>query len=235
MKIICFGDSLTRGVSVVKGRLRIMKENYPSFLQSFFPSDSEEDHVEVVNKGVFNDNSDLLIARLEKDVISQKPDYTIIGIGGNDCNFKWDEVAKNPNQHHEPIVPIEQYLENVKTLIFSIKNSGITPIILNLPPLDPVRYYKFIAEKFGPSISHWISSVGGIEHWHGLYNRSLNKLANELKVLKIDVRTAIKDAGDFIDLISDDGIHLTSNGYKVLSNEVYQQLIRMMNIKKGTV
>ncbi|MBL5772453.1 SGNH/GDSL hydrolase family protein [Bacillus sporothermodurans] len=231
MKIICFGDSLTRGVSVVKGRLRIIKENYPSFLQAFFLSNNRE-NVEVVNKGVFNDNSDLLMARLTKDVINEKPDYTIIGIGGNDCNFKWNEVAEHPDETHEPIVPIDRYLDNVKTMISIVKDSGITPIIMSMPPLDPVRYYKFIADKYGPSISHWISSLGGIEHWHGLYNRSLNKLVSDIDVIKIDVRTAIKQAGELIDLISDDGIHLTSTGYKALSREVFNRIIKISDLKK---
>ena len=56
MKIICFGDSLTRGVSVVKGRLRILKDNYPAFLQELFTQKGEKD-ITVINKGVFNDNS----------------------------------------------------------------------------------------------------------------------------------------------------------------------------------
>ncbi|WP_107982393.1 SGNH/GDSL hydrolase family protein, partial [Heyndrickxia sporothermodurans] len=197
----------------------------------FFLSNNRE-NVEVVNKGVFNDNSDLLMARLTKDVINEKPDYTIIGIGGNDCNFKWNEVAEHPDETHEPIVPIDRYLDNVKTMISIVKDSGITPIIMSMPPLDPVRYYKFIADKYGPSISHWISSLGGIEHWHGLYNRSLNKLVSDIDVIKIDVRTAIKQAGELIDLISDDGIHLTSTGYKALSREVFNRIIKISDLKK---
>jgi isoamyl acetate esterase len=232
MKIICFGDSLTRGVSVVKSRLRIIKQNYPVFLQELFLQDREND-VTVVNKGVFNDNSDLLMSRLEKDVIEEHPDFAIVEIGGNDCNFKWSEVAEKPWEEHEAIVPIERYLDNLKKIITDIQQHGITPIISTLPPLDPVRFYKSISEKYGPNVSHWISKVGGIEHWHGLYNRNLNRLAEELGVLKIDVRAAIKHAGDLTDLISDDGIHLTAEGYKALSVEIYQNLIRLIKDKKA--
>ena len=95
MKIICFGDSLTRGVSSIKGRMRILKKSYPTILQELFENNKEIDtknNIEVLNKGVFNDNSDLLLARLEKDVIMEKPVFVIIGIGGNDCNFQWEEV-----------------------------------------------------------------------------------------------------------------------------------------------
>ncbi|KQL55114.1 GDSL family lipase [Heyndrickxia shackletonii] len=221
MKIVCFGDSITRGVSFVKGRLRILKENYPAFLQGFFANDST---IDVVNKGVFNDNSNLLLKRIEKDVISEHPDIVIICVGGNDCNFHWDEVAKKPEAEHVPIVPLQIYIKNIKYMVEKFKTSGIKPLLLTLPPLDPVRYYRSIANQYGKSISHWISYVGGIEHWHGLYNRSLSLLIEQLDVLSIDVRTAIKKAGDLKELISDDGIHLTPEGYYVMGKKIYEDL-----------
>jgi lysophospholipase L1-like esterase len=201
-------------------------------LQELFLQD-KEDNVTVVNKGVFNDNSDLLMSRLEKDVIDEHPDFAIVEIGGNDCNFKWEEVAENPWEEHEAIVPLERYLDNIKKIIMDIQQNGITPIISTLPPLDPVRFYKSISEKYGSDVSHWISKVGGLEHWHGLYNRNLNRLAEELGVFKIDVRAAIKHAGDLTDLISDDGIHLTAEGYKALSVEIYQNVIYLIKTEKA--
>ncbi|MFB6467162.1 SGNH/GDSL hydrolase family protein [Cytobacillus sp. Hz8] len=225
MKIICFGDSLTRGVSFVKGRLKIIKENYPNFLQELFSSSPEE--TRIINKGVFNDNSDSLVQRLEKDVIKQHPDYTIIEIGGNDCNFIWKNVAEMPEEKHLPIVPLERYIENVKTIISRLKEEGITPVILTLPPLDPVRYYQYLVNLYGKSISHCISTVGGIEHWHGLYNRALNSFVDGMDAFKIDVRTALKKAGDLSQLISDDGIHLTSKGYQELSQSIFRELTKI--------
>ncbi|MDO7485686.1 hypothetical protein Q5O89_07030 [Peribacillus frigoritolerans] len=95
-----------------------------------------------------------------------------------------------------------------------MQDKHVTPYLLTLPPLDPARYYRSIADKFGHSIGHFVSHVGGIEHWHGMYNRQLKRLAEELKVPLIDVRSYIKSSGDLGRLISDDGIHLTSEGYK---------------------
>ena len=36
------------------------------------------------------------LIELRKDVISENPDIVLIEVGGNDCNFNWDEVAKHP-------------------------------------------------------------------------------------------------------------------------------------------
>ncbi|TKC15329.1 SGNH/GDSL hydrolase family protein [Robertmurraya kyonggiensis] len=231
MKIICFGDSLTRGVSFVKGRLKILKNNYPKVLQELFLNNNKgqyDEDIQIMNKGVFNDNSDLLISRLDRDVIQEKPNYVIIEIGGNDCDFAWAEVAKNPTDLHEATVPVERYINNLKSIVIKIKEAGITPILSTLPPLDPVRYYERITENFSSQVSDWICKVGGIEHWHSSYNRALKKLAEELDVMSIDVRSAIKWAGDFKDLISDDGIHLTEIGYKVFAEEIFQKLSRIL-------
>jgi isoamyl acetate esterase len=225
MKIICFGDSLTRGVSVVKGRLRILKENYPAFLQELF-NQQEENDVTVINKGVFNDNSDLMLSRLEKDVLNEHPDYTIIEVGGNDCNFNWNEIIEKPKEEHQAIVSLQRYLANISEIVKKMRDSGIIPIIATLPPLDPVRYHQTISTQYSPSIANWIGKLGGIQHWHGMYNYHLNKLADELKVPKIDVRTAIKKAGDSINLISEDGIHLTAEGYNAFSMAVFNYLIK---------
>lgn len=231
MKIICFGDSITRGVSFVKGRLRIIKDNYPTFLEKLFSVNISEDII-VLNKGVFNDNSHLLLKRLEKDVLAEKPNYVLLNVGGNDCNFNWQEVAESPNSNHEPIVPVQQYMENIKQMVTKMKQSNITPILITLPPLDPVRYYKFIADKYGTTISHWISCCGGIEHWHSLYNLQLNKLIEQFNLPNIDVRTALKKEGNATDFISDDGIHLNADGYRKMSEVIFEEMLRFTEGEK---
>ncbi|KZZ84122.1 SGNH/GDSL hydrolase family protein [Bacillus sp. SJS] len=215
MKIVCFGDSLTRGVTLDKGRLRITKKNYPYYLKEFLKPD-----ITVLNKGVFNDSSDLLLRRLQKDVLDENPDFVIIAIGGNDCNFNWNEVVEHPDSEHQATVPVDRYIENVKMMMEKMKKAGIIPIVMTLPPLDPVRYYQYLFQQYGSSIGHWISLKGGMEHWHGMYNDRLMNLADEMQVGKADVRTALRQAGSLQNLISDDGIHLTPAGYRVVGREI---------------
>ena len=117
----------------------------------------------------------------------------LIGIGGNDCNFRWEEVALRPNDQHETIVPLPRYfLDNLAHLAEKMRNAGAVPVFLNLIPLDPARYCRMLAEQYGSAIAHWIALSGGIKHWHGLYNRALQQLADRLGVLVIDVRAALK-------------------------------------------
>ena len=57
---------------------------------------------------------------------------------------------KSPNildSKHEPIVPLERYLDNISYLVKEFQNKHVTPVILTLPPLDPARYYRFVADQ----------------------------------------------------------------------------------------
>jgi lysophospholipase L1-like esterase len=227
MKIVCFGDSVTRGVTFVGGRLRILKSNYPSLLHKAL---SRFGQAEVINKGIFNDNSDLLVQRLDEDVIHLNPDYVLVEVGGNDCNFKWSEVAKSPYEQHDPIVPFSRYLDNLRDLVLSIRDANAIPILLNLLPLDPVRYYRQLSNIHGPEIAHWIARCGGIEHWHAMYNRGVSSIANALSVGLMDVRTAFKRAADLSILISDDGIHPTEQGYQVMTSAIFDEFQRFVEL-----
>ncbi len=220
MRIVCFGDSVTRGITFLKGRLRIIKENYPAMLQQLLG----ESNGEVLNKGVFNDNSTLMIERLDTDVIEPHPDYVLVEVGGNDCNFDWAEVAKRPDEGHEPIVSLNDYLINLRRIVENLKSAGITPILMTVLPLDPVRYYAQIMLLHGKNIAHWIATCGGIEHWHGNYNRQLRSLIKEMNVSSIDLRSRFKQAGDLADLLSDDGIHPSKTGYLAMANIIQDAL-----------
>nr|WP_268239381.1 SGNH/GDSL hydrolase family protein [Sporolactobacillus putidus] len=215
LKIVCFGDSVTRGITFVSGRFKIIRENYPALLQRFLGSGDE-----VINKGVFNDNSDLLVRRLDKDVLQLHPDLVLINIGGNDCNFRWDQVSLLPEEEHVPIVPLSRYLANIKILIEKISSSGAVPVVLSLLPLDPARYYQSLMKRYSHSIGHWISCCGGIEHWHGMYNRALKDLVRKMGVPVLDIRTAFKQKGNFSKLINEDGLHPSAEGYRALAEIV---------------
>lgn len=69
--IVCFGDSLTYGTGA--GRA----EGYPERLKALTGR-------EVINAGVPGDTTTLALARLERDVLSRRPGYVLLTLGGND-------------------------------------------------------------------------------------------------------------------------------------------------------
>lgn len=70
-RVVCFGDSLTRGYGATHGM------NYPARLE-------EMTGIEIINSGVSGNTTAGGLARLEEDVLAFEPDVVLITLGGND-------------------------------------------------------------------------------------------------------------------------------------------------------
>jgi acyl-CoA thioesterase-1 len=100
--IVAFGDSLTSGHGAGPG------EDYPSRL-------SERIGVPVVNAGVSGDTTDMALARLDSDVLSQNPRIVIVGLGGNDVIRR---------------VPISSTEANLRSIIRKIQAAGAMVVLI---------------------------------------------------------------------------------------------------------
>lgn len=99
--IICFGDSLTFGIGASDGM------DYPSQLERMI-------HKPLINAGLPGDTSASALARLERDVLSQKPDIVLITLGGNDLK---NGVSKDIT------------FSNLRAIVESIQRQGAKVII----------------------------------------------------------------------------------------------------------
>jgi lysophospholipase L1-like esterase len=99
--IICFGDSLTHGTGAGQGM------DYPAQLSTMIGKP-------VLNAGVPGDTTAGALKRLERDVISKKPDMVLITLGGNDLK---NGVSK------------DIAFRNLMKIVVSIQDSGATVII----------------------------------------------------------------------------------------------------------
>ncbi len=100
MKIVCIGDSLTRGYGVAP------EDNWVALL-------NERSKHEFVNKGINGDTTGGMLSRFQRDVISQDARYVIIMGGAND--FIMDDslgsvqaniMAMVHQAYHYGIIPI---------------------------------------------------------------------------------------------------------------------------------
>jgi len=82
--VIAFGDSLTAGYGASAG------EDYPSRL-------GEQLRMAVLNSGVSGDTTEMALARLDKDVLSNDPRVVIVGLGGNDYLRRVDISSTEAN------------------------------------------------------------------------------------------------------------------------------------------
>lgn len=99
MKLVCIGDSFTRGFGVKK------KENWVSRINI--------DGLEVTNMGINGDTTSGMLARFRNDVVLEKPNYVLITggtndfISGSDCSIPQNNYMAMVHQaFHSGIIPV---------------------------------------------------------------------------------------------------------------------------------
>lgn len=123
MKIITFGDSTTAPRTV---------DGHPIATYSDILRDAFEPYdVEVVNKGVPGDTTEMAMARFDQDVVKQRPDIVVVQFGINDSTV---DVWKTPPAT-EPRVSLDDYSKNLLSIIHALKAQGATAILMTPNPL----------------------------------------------------------------------------------------------------
>ncbi len=81
-----------------------------------------------------------------KDVIGKSPDIVLLEFGGNDCDYKWDDIAKNSDMEYKPNTDI-YFSRNILKMIDTLTDNHILPVLMTLPPLDHLKYFKWITRE----------------------------------------------------------------------------------------
>lgn len=156
-----------------------------------------------------------LLADLQHGLSCQ---YAVIAFGGNDCSFLWDEVAANPEGEHLPLVELGDFSANCLKMCTLLKDAGVSPVLVTPPPINPVRYLKYIGkgEQGQQAILRWLGTVDLIYRWHEMYSNEIVQLAHQTGNILIDIRRSFLDKRNLEHLIGPDGIHLTAAGYDLM-------------------
>jgi len=216
---LVLGDSISRGIvyNEVRNKYVPLKENYVSLLQNQLKG-------MVNNLAKFGNTLIRGTERLQRELFKTKPDIVLLEFGGNDCDFNWPEVAKNPEADHKPNTDYEVFKDQLRNTIQSLKSINIIPVLMTLPPLDPDRYFKWISqnsEEIGRNILKWLGSVSKIYWWQEKYNAAILTIASQTGTNLIDVRSAFLDFPDFRELLCPDGIHPNEKGHQVIAQKIY--------------
>ena len=221
-KFLLYGDSISKGVvyDEEKQKYTLLEESYPNILQSKLKG-------VVHNAGKFGNTVLRAAGRLQNDVLKKDPDIVIIEFGGNDCDFNWEEIAKNPLEQHNPNTDFNIFQKTLKSLIDSLNASGIIPVLMTLPPLDCDRYFKWISKSssiMGDKILTWLGSVSKIYWWQERYNSAIISTAQETKTRCIDIRSAFLKTPDYRQFLCIDGIHPNNQGHRLIADKILEYI-----------
>ena len=161
MDICVFGDSIGKGIVLQpeSSRYKIIKMN----LEKVFGWEG----INIKNYSMFGctvSKGLSVIKRHTTELMGYK--NVFLELGDNDCDFDWKEIADNPEKEHLPNTPIIDFRRLYGEAIEEIRCNGGSPIMLNLPPLDPNRYFNWFSKGLNKSnILKWLGDINMIYRW----------------------------------------------------------------------
>jgi lysophospholipase L1-like esterase len=210
IKILTFGDSITRGVREGVNET----QTFTYYLGVFLNKDSF--HVEMIKKGISGETTTGALNRIEHDVIREKPHYVTIMYGTNDAFID----GYDNETGHLPRIPIERYKKNLQTMVQKLKANNIKPILMT-----PIPMGRF-----------WGSDVGvykqkGINFKLKEYVEAVRDTAQKENVPLADHFNEWlkwKKKGKDIDTWMTDGIHPNPKGHRFMAVTIFKVLKREM-------
>ncbi len=170
----------------------------------------------VYNKGRCGQNSGIARDTFAADVLNlnPKPDYALIYIGMNDVI------------NDQFFTPLDTYIENLTWMIDQSRKAGIKPVLCTIHHCVESEVYKHHSrDKFGAETVN-----GKMDR----YNAALRKLAADQKVALADFN-AVTDRAKQSEFLSQDGVHLTPAGNRLLAKTFYDVIAPQLQGKETVV
>ncbi|PKM63005.1 MAG: SGNH/GDSL hydrolase family protein [Firmicutes bacterium HGW-Firmicutes-21] len=220
MKVCVFGDSIAKGViyDEEKKRYAILKDSIVNMVQ-------ERTDIEINNYACFGCTVTKGFNLLEKVEGELKDcEYTFIEFGGNDCDFKWSEVAQNPDINHDCNTPLEVFKEKYKKMIERVWAAGSRPVLITLPPIDSKRFFNWVSK--GLNKDNILKFLGDVEHigrWQSAFNDAVHQLSGLFGLPVLDIRSIFFKQNNFTDYLCEDGIHPNKEGHKLMYTAIAER------------
>ena len=216
--LIIFGDSIAKGVTYQDGRYHLCQGHNFDMLSAL--------GITVENFSKMGACTDTGLAIAQKRLPACPEGSTVLlSFGGNDCDYDWQAISDRPKDLHEPKIPAQQFLENYRQLVRMAKDAGAQVLMTSLAPIDAHRYMQHISTgRSYENILSWLGDIDRLSRWQEYYSDLACRLARELGVELLDLRTEFLKSPVFPSLISCDGIHPTQTGHDLVHSCVAQAL-----------
>ncbi len=150
----------------------------------------------------------------------------LLNYGGNDCNFDWPAIGRNPDQEHQAATPLETFYRAYLAIIDKIKNRGMKLVLANLPPIDAEKFFDtwIKPDQESQRILAWLGDKEAIYRWHEMYSLKVEAMARETASPLLDLRSLFLQNRQFKSLIGPDGMHPTKKGHDLILEAVYHYI-----------
>ncbi len=201
--IITLGDSITKGVRPgVKP-----EETFSAKLEDTLKRNGLE--VEVRNTGIGGERTDQALKRLEKDVISQHPQFVTVMYGTNDS---WVDKGKTESR-----INAEAYETNLREILKRLQAAQIQPVLMTEPMFGEDNPKNGAGEEANVRISHYMDLC--------------RTVAQELKVPLVDHFAhwgAVQKRKQKLQDWTTDGCHPNPTSHTEMAHRITQVLLPML-------
>lgn len=223
-EIYAFGDSVLKGIVLENEKYKVCKNRFSNICEDVL-------NVVIENKAKFG--STILIGEksFEKNLSmldNPNVEYVVLEFGGNDCDFKWQEISDNPNIEHSPNIEVNEFVKMYTEIIQVIKSKNKKPVLLSLPPIDAQRYINKISKNLNKeNILKWMNNnIYFLTNWHERYNIEVFKLALNNNISIIDITSKFLEQKDYSLFLCEDGIHPNEEGHKIISEAIQEHITK---------
>ena len=222
------GDSISKGIiwDEDAGKYKVLPENYAELVNRRLRGN-------LLNRARFGMTLSRAMTKSIRDLddvqAGEKPDLVLIEYGGNDCDFDWEAIARDPTGNHDPKTNLAQFKELLKTLLLRFSGERVLPVLMTLPPLDADRYFAWVSQASpdaAANILAWLGTVSRIYWWQERYNAAILDVAARMGVHVLDVRSAFLGEADYREYLCMDGIHPNASGHRLMADCVSDWLER---------
>lgn len=217
-KITLFGDSIPKGLYLEGNKIMRIKRCAVNTVE-------ETLQIKIDSRSAFGQT---LGKCCKKEMFSDffksadpSADILAVSLGGNDCDYDWAEVAKDPFGYHLPKTPLPLFEELLEHLIETAARTGVATVFTSLPPIDSERYFRNVicAHADGEEVMKFFcGDVTNIARHQESYNAAVMKSALSAGAAFIDFRTEFLMKPDFLDYLSEDGIHPNQKGHDLIAD-----------------
>lgn len=218
-EVCLFGDSIARGIILdAQGSYKPIKECFASLAAS-------ELGFGLINKARFGctiTKGREIIEHFLSRVDSETRRLAFLEFGGNDCDFRWDQISADPHAEHVPATTPERFFRMYSEVIQELKNKGFRPVLMTLPPLDAERYFAWFTRTGldQKAILGWLGDVQFIYRWHESYSSAIWEIGETHHVPVADIRKAILEERNYSRFLCRDGIHPNAEGHQLIKSEI---------------
>lgn len=169
----------------------------------------------IVNSGVGGNNTVEILERIDKDCLSHQPDLTVLMAGTNDMNSR-------------KFIPLDSYEKNMRTIIASILKIKSKIVLMNLLPVyEPYLMTRHSPEFYKPEghkgrLMQMNSLIEKLAKAYDLYFLDIHHVFDTIGSVGLDAASLIRNEANSN---ATDGVHPTSEGYRIMGLAVYQHII----------